>query len=76
MKKLKRVFTIRNEVKDGEVATNTFPQKHQNKTQLKTDLEKSIDDFNNISPHGKLGGLTPVRHIKAKMCLLCSILRF
>jgi len=35
MKKLKRVFTIRNEVKDGEVATNTFPQKHteQNTTQ-------------------------------------------
>ncbi|MDH5382806.1 MAG: integrase core domain-containing protein [Cyclobacteriaceae bacterium] len=36
-----------------------FPKDVQDGEQLRNVLEKSIDDFNNIRPHGKLGGLTP-----------------
>ena len=31
----------------------------ENGNQLKTVLENSINDFNNVRPHGKLGGLAP-----------------
>ena len=36
-----------------------FPGNIQDGNQLKAVLEKSINDFNNVRPHGKLGGLTP-----------------
>ena len=36
-----------------------FPENIADGTQLKIALEKSINDFNEIRPHGNLGGLTP-----------------
>jgi len=36
-----------------------FPGNIQDGDQLKTVLEKSIHDFNEVRPHGKLSGLTP-----------------
>jgi len=36
-----------------------FPKDVQDGEQLKFLLEKSIHDFNEVRPHGKLGGLTP-----------------
>ncbi|MDH5381821.1 MAG: integrase core domain-containing protein [Cyclobacteriaceae bacterium] len=36
-----------------------FPENIVDGTQLKTVLENSIHDFNDVRPHGKLGGLTP-----------------
>ena len=36
-----------------------FPGNIQDGDQLKTVLEKSIHDFNEVRPHGKLEGLTP-----------------
>ncbi|MDH5382479.1 MAG: integrase core domain-containing protein, partial [Cyclobacteriaceae bacterium] len=36
-----------------------FPKVIEDGEQLKTALEKSINDFNEIRPHGKLSGLTP-----------------
>lgn len=36
-----------------------FPNDVQNGVHLRNVLEKSIHDFNNVRPHGKLGGLTP-----------------
>ena len=36
-----------------------FPKVVQDGKQLRNVLEKSIHDFNEVRPHGKLGGLTP-----------------
>jgi len=36
-----------------------FPKEVQDGKQLRNVLEKSIHDFNEVRPHGKLGGLTP-----------------
>ena len=36
-----------------------FPGNVQGGDHLKSVLEKSIHDFNEVRPHGKLGGLTP-----------------
>jgi len=43
-----------------------FPKEVQDGKQLRNVLEKSIHDFNEVRPHGKLGGLTPSEAYKGQ----------